>query len=222
MIARRHIGAGTEVAWATPTSGYGHVADEQPLPYIHRDGLELTPRFGGEESLPTCAPETAGLPRGILAEGWPTRQRLFNVTRRSANLYWRNLFRSRTPADRRFLFLHQLDFRPRDDGFVGACPLLRLERRFLVGAQAVEVRDTVTFERPVRFSSLDLVVVPLFGDWAVGDDGPRRLECAGFRLARGQPQQSSAGSATLWVERLERPSFEAGERVERRYTYRWE
>jgi len=38
MIERRRLDAATEALWALPSSGYAHVADEQPLPYIQRPG----------------------------------------------------------------------------------------------------------------------------------------------------------------------------------------
>src|SRR6266702_2984118 len=177
MIVRRRLDEQTDVVWATPTSGYGHAADEQPLPYVHRAGEELTPRFGGEEGIACCAPESVGLPRGVLADLWPLAQRWFDLGRRPVNRDWRNVLRSRSRRDRRFLFAHQLDFRPTGEGYAGHCPLLSFERRFLVRPGAVRVEDAIAFLRPVRFSMLDLVVVPLFAEWSVEGHSGRRLEC---------------------------------------------
>ena len=221
MIVRRPVDEQTDVTWATPSSGYGHVADEQPLPYVHRAGIELTPRFGGEESSPGCRPEITGLPSGVLAQPWPVAQRVFNLSRRTVNRYWRNLLRSRTPRGPEFLFIHQLDFRPIVDGYIGTCPLLRFRRQIGVADSCIRVDDDLLFRRQMQFSVLDLVVVPLFPDWRTDREGSRRLECDGFRVKPLCPQESSAGCATVWVERLVNVSFGVGDRVKRRYTYRW-
>ena len=221
MIVRYRIDATTDVLWATPTSGYGYVADEQPLPYVHRAGIELTPRFGGEETIACCAFETVGLPHGILATSWPVVQRWFNLPRRAVNLYWRNILQSRTRPDRRFLFMHQLDFKPIPDGFIGHCPMACFERRFIFESAGVRVEDMLTFRLNIRFSQFYPVVIPLFEEWSIDSSSPLRLECTGFQLEPCGMQQSSSGMAILWVERLRDVVFAAGERLERSYTYRW-
>ena len=36
MIEHRRLDTATELLWALPSSGYAHVADDQPLPYIQK------------------------------------------------------------------------------------------------------------------------------------------------------------------------------------------
>jgi hypothetical protein len=208
--------------WATPTSGYGHVADEQPLPYVQRAGIELTPRFGGEETLAYCSSETVGLPHGILATSWPLKQRCFNLPRRAMNLYWRNILQSRTLPNRRFLFMHQLDFKPLPDGFIGHCPMVCFERRFIFESTGVRVEDMLIFRQNIRFSQFYPIVIPLFEEWSIDSVSPFRLEYTGFQLEQFGMQLSSAGTAILWVERIRDAVFVSGESLKRSYTYRWD
>lgn len=220
MIVRHRLDDQTEVIWATPTSGYGHLADEQALPYLHRSGRELTPRFGGEESLPECGPQTLGLPFGTLAHAWPLRQRLFNLPRGRINLYWRNVFKSRCNPDKLFFFLSQLDFLPTSEGFVGECPLLSFERRFAFASASVQVTDRVVFKVPVSFSRFHPVVIPLFEEWTVDEKaGSCWLESEGFQLEPAGIQRSAAGTAKLWMESLNDVSFSTNQQLVRRYTY---
>jgi len=107
-IFQHKLDGGASVIWAVPLSGYGHIADEQPLPYIHYKGNELTPRFGGEEGQAGCGLHTTGLPWGTLKNRWPLSQRIFNTFRRNINIYWRNIFVSRCRAENFFIFLNNL------------------------------------------------------------------------------------------------------------------
>lgn len=220
MIFHRQLDDLTQVIWAKPTSGFGHLADEQPLPYLHRNDLELTPRFGGEEATPVCSPKTAGLPYGVLDQAWPIRQRIFNFPRRPINLYWRNILRSRAESDGGFLFLNQLRFSAEKDGFTGASPILTFKRKFVLGGDSVRVEDVTTFRLPVKFSRFYPVVVPLFPEWGLDGNKAPWLDCSGFVLKPRGRQQSSAGNAVLWSEGLTNVGFAAGDKIERSYTYR--
>ena len=104
-LKRHQLADGVEAVWAVPSSGFGHVADELPLPFLTRSGLEQTPRFGGEESELISGQLSLPAPYGYLDRPWPWQQRLFNLPRRRANIYWRNLFLSRCNPQRFFSFL---------------------------------------------------------------------------------------------------------------------
>jgi len=100
--------------------------------------------------------------------------------------------------------------------------LLRFQRCFTLKPSALRVDDSILFLRPIRFSELYLVIVPLFPEWRIDRGSPLRLECDDFELTPHGTQISSAGTATLWGERLVDTSFKTGYRIQRRYTYRWD
>ncbi len=221
MIECRHLDSETEVVWATPTSGYGHLADEQPLPFIYFRGLGITPQFGGEVGWVECGPTRLGLPYGLLSQSWPLAQRVFNIPRRSLNLYWRNAFSSRCRTDRLFFLHEQLDFAPIGSGFRGTCPLMHFERTFHLGKGVAKVRDVLVFRKALDFAWFAPVVLPLFNEWGVNGDRLPRVDVGNIELNSAGAQCSAAGTAALWTEKLEQASFAAGERLERYYSYRW-
>lgn len=225
MIRLTHLAPDNSVLWAVPLSGYGHVADEQPLPYLHLAGDEATPRFGGEASQAGCGLDSVGLPQGKLAEPWPWRQRLFNLPRRNVNQYWRNLTQSRCRSGGTFHLLEQLRFRAQGNGFVGNCPLLTFDRQFELTLGRITVIDTLLFRRPLSFAWFAPVVIPLFADWTVTAapiTGERYLLTEGFRLEATGKQRSAAGQALLWQEMLRGVRFRRGDRLSRCYHYVWE
>lgn len=213
-----------DVAWAVPTSGHGHTADEQALPFIAMDGQALTPRFGGESGWPECGPATLGLPWAELDQPWPWSQRLFNLPRRSANLYWRELFKSRTDPGGRVFFWNQLDYMCTETGFQGRAPMAVFERRFSLQPGRVLVEDTIVFRQRLRLRRLVPVTVPLFKDWRVGAAAPRWLEPMGFPapLRREGSQISAAGHADLWVLCLDNVVTRPGHPLHYRYAYHFE
>ena len=212
----------TDLLWATPTSGYGHDADEQPLPYLHVGSLELTPRFGGEPGSLPLAFQAVGLPYGFLGTGWPVSQRMFNTPRRRVNLYWKELLRSRCPKDGCFLFRDQLAFKATAEGFRGDSPLISFRRSFRVGAGVIEVRDSISFKVDLRFEPFFPLTIPLFPEWSIGTDSPRSLNlseslglvCAGDAI-------SPTGRVILWQESIQNLSAQKGETLSRAYFYRW-
>jgi hypothetical protein len=203
------------VFWAVPTSGFGEPCDEQPLPLVvGPDGAE-TPRYGGQAGWEGTGWETLPLPSGRLAQPWPLSQRLFNLPRRRVNLYWRHVFRSRTPADGQFLFATQLSFRATPSGFAGRCPLVRFGRQFRLEDEAIRVVDRMRFRRRLRFATFTPVVIALL------PETPERvcLEVDGFRLAQIGDIRSSTGDAVLWGERLEDVCFSRGDEIVRTYRF---
>lgn len=208
--------------WAVPTSGYGHAADEQPLPFISVDGEELTPRFGGESGQTGTDRSLLGLPWGVLGQAWPWHQRWFNLPRRRVNLYWREVFRSRTPSDGRLLFADQLAFQAIPNGFEGTSPILAFRRTFACGVDHVSVTDHVTFRVALRFGVFSPVVLPLFDDWGVNQPGARWVDAPGISLQREGLQASAAGLASVWAEVIPDLHVCAGQVMARRYTYRWD
>lgn len=213
--------ADVDVVWAIPTSGYGHLADEQPLPYIHCAGFELTPRFGGEASWPECAPQTLGMPWGILKQPWPIAQRLFNFPRRSVNLYWREFRRSRNDKNGQFLFLNQLDYKRLDEGFLGRSPVVKFRRHFMVEARRVAVHDLIDVLSTLHFKEFSPLVIPLFANWTVNEPSPfwLEVEAGAGRLQPFGRQSSAAGPAVLWRLTHGEITLHAGQRIEHRYTY---
>ena len=213
--------SGVDVVWAVPTGGYGHLADEQSLPYLHRTGLELTPRFGGEASWPACAPQTLGLPWGILKQPWPMAQRVFNGPRRAINRYWREIFRSRNDKSGLFLFWDQLDYQRTDQGFKGCSAVARFERRFIVEPRRIEVHDSIAALSILHFKEFSPLVIPLFPDWTVNEVSSCWLEIdlGSARLEPCGQQSSAAGQAVLWTLKHGETTLQAGQLVEHRYIY---
>ena len=219
-VSVEQTGRDGSVVWAVPTSGYGHVADEQPLPFITESGEELTPRLGGEPN--QCPAEAIGLPWGKLAHAWPWRQRIHNWPRRALNRYWREIFQTRNRSDGRFLFWEQLNYCRRPDGFHGDSPMVMHRRAFKVAASHVEVLDELTFKQSVHFEQLVLLALPLHQDWCVGRPSRRWVEFDESALPGRWVQRgivTSTGSALLWCRTAEDIRYESGHSVLIRYCY---
>lgn len=137
-----------EAIWATPLSGYGHISDEQPLPYIHMSGKEMTPRFGGENVSLKDLP----LPYGVISSNWPLKQRIFNLFRKRINIYWRELFKSFTRKDNLFSLYQQCNFYQTSTGFKGVSPVVEFERIFTFSDYRIDIIDTLTFLTKMDFS----------------------------------------------------------------------
>ena len=137
--------------WAIPTSGYGNVCDEQPLPYLRNKYGDLTPRLGGEINENNYSPEIVPLPHGKLTKKWPISQRFFNLNRRKINLYWKNIFKSKCNRKKIFLFFEQLNFRYVKNGFQGDCPLLIMKRFFNISNCNIIVEDEINFKEKIEF-----------------------------------------------------------------------
>lgn len=155
-IYKRKMQCGAEAIWSVPLAGYGHVADEQPLPYIHHNGIEITPRFGGEEALTEASICSIPLPYGKLKGEWPLKQKLFNLMRKRINIYWRNIFSTFCRADRLFYFLEQLKYSGDVKGFKGVSPSLIFSREFEFAGNTVVVTDKVHFLMDMDFEYLHL------------------------------------------------------------------
>jgi hypothetical protein len=220
FVSIERIGDAASVMWAVPTSGYGHVADEQSLPFITDSGEELTPRLGGEPD--QCPSDAIGLPWGKLSHAWPWRQRMHNWPRRALNRYWREVFQSRNRHDGRFLFWEQLNYRRLPDGFQGDSPMVTHQRAFKVAARHVEVLDELTFKQAVHFEQLVLLALPLHQDWCVGQPSRRWVEFDEATVP-GQWLHHSictpTGTAVLWCREMNFVRFEPDQRVEIRYSY---
>lgn len=205
-----------DAIWAVPLSGYGHVADEQPLPYIHCGDLALTPRFGGEEDSDTTGIASLPLPYGKLAGAWPLSQRLFNLPRRRVNVYWRNIFKSFTRADGTFYFAEQLYYSGESDGFVGKSPLLSFERNFIVEENSLLVSDQITARRNIHFAYL------LCCPWAEFGDERTRAQCTiepSLEPNRVLTIESSTGSAYLHAHHRESVHLRPGDTMHWRVRY---
>ncbi|TDM56046.1 hypothetical protein [Aliivibrio fischeri] len=163
-VYKEKLKCGAEVIWSVPLSGFGHVADEQPLPYIHFNGIELTPRYGAEEALIPSSIQSLPLPYGKLKKNWPIQQRLFNLTRKKINIYWRNLFKTFCRKDKMFYFLEQLQYKSIIDGFVGESPLIKYTRKFEIGTDWVIVRDRVFFKKKMEFDYCHISPICFFED----------------------------------------------------------
>jgi hypothetical protein len=210
LIEKKSISNDVSVVWATPLSGYAHTADEQPMPYLHCPNGELTPRFGGEEADARSNKASLPLPFGTLMGGWPMCQRIYNLPRRNLNIYWRNLFKSRTVKDEKFYFIEQLDFRKCDSGFHGESPLLNFSRTFTLSIDSVRVSDRIIFKRQVSFSDIHLCT------WAMFEQEPSGVRCeitpslpANYIV----PIQSSTGAAKLLAHRIENITMERGQDI---------
>lgn len=218
-IHRRQLRDGTDVIWAVPLSGMGHVADEQPLPYLQQHGIELTPRFGGEEHLAESGTNSLPLPYGLLATQWPWRQRIFNLSRRRINIYWRNIFRDATRKDGLFHFLEQLKYRETHEGYTGQSPLLHFHRTFTLEACTIKVDDTLEFKDHLHFTEIYLCQ---WAEFQVPETGPRcRIQTS---LAPNQTRsiKSSTGTATWHAHKLSNAQFARGDRVSWSYIYQVE
>jgi hypothetical protein len=216
-IQRRQLANGTEVVWATPLSGFGHVADEQPLPYLQRAGTELSPRFGGEESDSRCNIASLPMPYGRLATPWPWEQRLFNISRRRVNVYWRNVARSMCRDDLMFFFIEQLKYRATESGFAGVCPLLSYRRNFAINHNTVVVVDAITFKRSMRFNHIFLCP---WVDFLKNDSSIRCTIEPSLSPNYKKEIKSSTGTSSWNAKKILNPQFEAGQTLVWKYIYR--
>jgi len=115
MIKIHQLASKSAVAiWAVPLSGFGHTADEQPMPYIQINSQEVTPRFGGEERFTICGMTSLPLPYGKLGQRWPISHALHNFSRRKANIYWRNIFKTKNRKDKMFFLLSNSTSNPQN------------------------------------------------------------------------------------------------------------
>ncbi len=214
-----HAPDGIQVMWATPMSGYGHVADEQALPRIMEKGVDLTPAMGGEPS--HCPSNIVGLPCGWLGQAWPWRQRMFNAPRRSINRYWREAFISRCRLDGQFQFWEQLDFATVFGGFEGVSPVLKFRREFGLGHRQLTVDDRLEFRAALHFSSFALLNLPLFGDWTLQTPSKRwvKVETDQQGTWVRTPFSSSSGHGVLWCHQNSSIGFVRGQVIKSRCTY---
>ncbi|EOX4279486.1 hypothetical protein ACPF34_002541 [Vibrio cholerae] len=203
---------GAELIWSIPLSGFGHVADEQPLPYIHYKGLELTPRYGGEEIQPESSIESLPLPYGKLKNSWPFKQRLFNFTRRKVNIYWRNIFTSFSNKDMMFYLLEQLKFTGDKNGFVGVSPMLVFSRVITPFDDSIIVKDKISFLKEIEFEYFH------FSPYAELLNSTCEIQTS--RVVNNQKEISSSTGKAVWRSELVKDiKFKAGEEIEWQYLY---
>lgn len=211
-VYKETLKCGAEVVWSVPLSGFGHVADEQPLPYIHFNGIELTPRYGGEEALTSSSIQSLPLPYGKLKKKWPIQQRLFNLTRKKINIYWRNIFATFCKNDNIFHFLEQLNFIGNQKGFIGVSPLLVFSRSFEFNNDGVTVNDKIKFLKNIEFEYFYLSTYAEFPNSfckiQVNQD-----------TNNDKVISSSTGKAIWKAKLLNNVKFKAGEEVSWQYQY---
>lgn len=218
-VQRRQLVDGTDVIWAVPLSGMGHVADEQPQPYLQRCGIELTPRFGGEENHQQSGMTSLPLPYGYLATKWPWRQRLFNLPRRRVNIYWRNIFKNATRGDHLFHFLEQLEYFETSHGYQGNSPSVSYQRSFMLTPKTVEVNDVIEFKDNLHFSELYLC------PWAEFQANDMTTKCQimpSMAANHSRPISSSTGAAIWHAHKVLDVKYKKGDRLTWAYTYRIE
>jgi len=149
-VVVKKLANGAQVMWSLPTGGFGHAADEQPLPYIRYKGKSLTPRYGGDESIMQAGYESIPLPSFRLVDGWPLSQKIFNLFRRRINIYWRNLFATLCRPDNKFLFSEQLNYKAIEEGFYGFSPLVSHIRQFEFAKNQISIIDIIEFKVSMR------------------------------------------------------------------------
>lgn len=215
-IQRCRLPDGTNVVWAVPLSGMGHVADEQPLPYIQRRGVELTPRFGGEEQQRESGLTSLPVPYGYLAGRWPWRQRIFNFPRRRINIYWRNIFKDATRKDRLFHFIEQLEFIPTSHGFAGSSPLLKYRRSFQIGTNCIDVSDVIEFREDLHFAELYLCP---WADFQTIDSSTKCHIQPTITANYFKPIKSSTGAACWHAHKVLDAKYRRGDRLTWEYKY---
>lgn len=157
---KKILSCGAEVFWLVPTGGFGHVADEQPMPFINNNNKLLTPRFGGEECHQESSIQSIPLPWGVLESDWPRKQRLFNFFRRRVNIYWRNLFDHFCRSDKYFYFSQQLNYAGLKNSFFGHSPMVDFQRTFVYRANSIEVKDVIRFKQNLRFKVFNYAMLP--------------------------------------------------------------
>lgn len=215
-IHRKQLSNGVQVIWATPLSGFGHIADEQPLPYLHCSNLELTPRFGGEEKFKSSGINSLPVPYGRLMGRWPWKQRLFNLLRRRINIYWRNILQHRTRSDKMFYFIEQLDFQETIDGFIGRSPMLDFSRSFSLKENTIKVNDILIFNMDITFDEFYLC------PWAELEMSRSDIYCQITPSLPGNykfPIQSSSGNAIWHAHKMYNVKFNKNEELSWNYLY---
>ncbi|NOH45056.1 hypothetical protein F0259_14750 [Vibrio cyclitrophicus] len=211
-VYKEKLKCGAEVIWSVPLSGFAHVADEQPLPYIHCNGVELTPRFGGEEALTASSVESLPLPYGKLKKNWPIKQRLFNLTRKKINIYWRNIFATFCRNDKIFYFLEQQKFTGNKGGFVGVSPLLVFSREFKFADNRIIVNDKITFLKNIEFEYFHIS--------PYAELSTSFCEIKANQDINNEKQISSSTGKAVWKSKLlNNVKFNAGEEITWQYLY---
>lgn len=215
-IIKNKLSNGVEIIWAVPLSGFGHVADEQPLPYLHINNNELTPRFGGEEANVESALPSLPLPFGKLSEDWPIRQKIFNASRKKVNIYWRNIFKSFCRRDRVFYFAEQLNYLSIKNGFLGESPVLSFKRTFQIKNNSIFVEDKIIFKVDIKFEEFFLC------PWA---EFPREKSFMVCFISSSLPVnytktiKSSSGQALWHANRVNDVFYKKGDIITWNYLY---
>ncbi len=218
LFNKTTLPCGAQVVWVAPTGGFGHIADEQPMPYINFNHIPLTPRFGGEESEPESSIVSLPLPWGVFQERWPFAQKLFNLFRRRINIYWRNLFNSFNRNDRKFFFAQQLKYVSYRDYFEGSCPLVRFRRAFSYIDNEVLVSDIIQFKRDVYFSYFNYAMLPSF-DMSIGSPVICEVSCD-VTANRECEITSSTGRSVLRYKQMGNKRFNKGDTLKVAYHYK--
>ncbi|MDO6527448.1 hypothetical protein Q4519_17345 [Motilimonas sp. 1_MG-2023] len=199
--------------WATPTGGFGHIADEQPLPFIFDSECQYTSRYGGEESNEQSGIKSLPLPWGRLKQSLSLQQWLNNFLKRKVNIYWRNLFSSFSNNNEHFFFLTQLNYKTLNDGFVGRSPMVDFKRSFTVNAGVLQVQDDIFFKSNMCFEFFNYAILP------------RPLNSNIEQLCDVSPNKemiisSASGSTMLDFKQLANVSFSKGDKLSVNYSYR--
>ncbi|EJG0778697.1 hypothetical protein [Vibrio parahaemolyticus] len=197
-----------EAVWAVPMSGFGHIADEQPLPYIHISGRECSPRFGGEFVSITNLP----LPYGTLRLGWPWKQRFFNLFRKRVNIYWREIFNTFTREDKLFALYEQCEFKATSNGFAGKSPVIYFKRTFSFGKEFIDVKDIITFKERIDFEFF------VYSNFCF-NKGSEIVITASENSNFKNEFETSTGKAITKGKKLENVSFKPGETLQCRLRY---
>ena len=214
-FSKHQLDCGAEVVIAIPTGGFGHAADEQPLPYIKQQDYDLTPRFGGDESFLESGYDSLPLPKGKLTTGWPFKQSLFNFYRRRINIYWRNVFKSFNNHKPDFMFARQLNFKSSNNGFIGICPIINFKREFKFGYNVVEVSDFIEFKSTIKFEYFN------FAHFASFTEASTSIEITTDKKPNQQKKMtSSSGKFQLNYHKLKNIQFKKGDLLTSKITYR--
>ena len=201
--------------WAKPGSGFGHICDEQPLPYLRSNNIDLSPRLGGEENENNYTTKVVPLPYGNLSQKWPLKQKIFNFFRKPINIYWRKFFISKCPKNKLFLFLDQLNYKITNYGFTGNCPLIFYERMFELGTFYIHVKDSITFKEDICFENLIINPVIRFKDEV---DIPYKIKTS-HELNTSFEFKSSSGEALWNGHKIHNCRFKKFEKINYTITY---
>ena len=142
--------------WANPTSGFGNICDEQPLPYFKLKNYDISPRLGGEVGKNLYNEKIIPLPYGKLKNSWPIKQRFFNLRRKKTNLYWKRIFESNCPSNKLFLFYSQLNYKIKKRSFIGQCPIMIFKRKFVIEGRNFKVFDKIIFKENISYEYLHI------------------------------------------------------------------